>query len=200
MVESVVFEHVSKRFGNSLALQDVSFSIRKGEFFSLLGPSGCGKTTLLRILAGLETPDAGKVTIDGVDMAAVPPNFRPTNMVFQHYALFPHLNVEKNVAFGLGYQKIRGEDARQRVAAALEQVQLVGFGNRKPHQLSGGQKQRVALARALVLRPKVLLLDEPLSALDQKLREQMQVELRRLQQAVGITFVLVTHDQYEALA
>ncbi|QOV87434.1 ABC transporter ATP-binding protein [Humisphaera borealis] len=184
---------------DNVAVNDVSLDIAAGEFFSLLGPSGCGKTTLLRILAGFETPDAGKIMIDGVDMTNVPPNRRPTNLVFQHYALFPHLSVEKNVAFGLGYQKIRGDEARQRVAAALEQVQLIGFENRKPHQLSGGQKQRVALARALVLRPKVLLLDEPLSALDQKLRREMQVELKHLQRSLGITFVFVTHDQEEAL-
>ncbi len=182
-----------------VAVDNVSIDIAAGEFFSLLGPSGCGKTTLLRMLAGFETPDAGRVLIDGDDMTAVPPNHRPTNLVFQHYALFPHLTVEQNVAFGLGYQKIRGAEAKARVADALKQVQLVGFENRKPHQLSGGQKQRVALARALVLRPKVLLLDEPLSALDQKLRREMQIELKHLQRSLGITFVFVTHDQEEAL-
>lgn len=185
--------------GDHVAVNDVSLDIASGEFFSLLGPSGCGKTTLLRILAGFETPDAGRVLIDGVDMTGIPPNQRPTNLVFQHYALFPHLSVEKNIAFGLGYQKVRGAEAARRVAETMRLVQLDGFQNRKPHQLSGGQKQRVALARALVLRPKVLLLDEPLSALDQKLRREMQIELKHLQRTLGITFVFVTHDQEEAL-
>jgi ABC-type Fe3+/spermidine/putrescine transport system ATPase subunit len=185
--------------GDFVAVDGVSLDVAAGEFFSLLGPSGCGKTTLLRMLAGFETPDAGAILIGGRDVTADPPNRRPVNLVFQHYALFPHLSVEKNVAFGLRYQKVRGPEAARRVAEALGRVQLVGFERRLPHQLSGGQKQRVALARALVLRPQVLLLDEPLSALDQKLRREMQVELKHLQRTVGITFVFVTHDQEEAL-
>jgi ABC-type Fe3+/spermidine/putrescine transport system ATPase subunit len=178
----------------------VSLDVAPAEFFSLLGPSGCGKTTLLRMLAGFESPDAGTISIGGDDFTFAPPNRRPVNLVFQHYALFPHLTVERNVAFGLRYQPgvPRGERPRL-VAEALERVQLAGFDRRYPHQLSGGQKQRVALARALVLRPKVLLLDEPLSALDQKLRREMQVELKHLQRNLGITFVFVTHDQEEAL-
>jgi putative spermidine/putrescine transport system ATP-binding protein len=185
--------------GDFVAVDGVSLDIAAGEFFSLLGPSGCGKTTLLRMLAGFETPDAGTIAIGGRDVTADPPNRRPVNLVFQHYALFPHLTVERNVAFGLRYQQVRGAEADRRVAEALDQVQLAGFGRRLPHELSGGQKQRVALARALVLRPTVLLLDEPLSALDQKLRREMQVELKHLQRTVGITFVFVTHDQEEAL-
>ena len=177
----------------------VSLDILRGEFFSLLGPSGCGKTTLLRVLAGLEAPSSGAVRIGGRDVTHTPPYARPVNMVFQHYALFPHLNVRKNVAFGLRYQGTRGAEAAARVAEALERVQLPGLENRYPHQLSGGQRQRVALARALVLRPQVLLLDEPLAALDQKLRREMQVELKHLQRTLGITFVFVTHDQEEAL-
>ncbi len=182
-----------------VAVNDVSLDVASGEFFSLLGPSGCGKTTLLRILAGFETPDDGGVWIDGKDVTHLPPNRRPTNLVFQHYALFPHLSVARNVAFGLGYKGIKGADAQRLVEVALEQVQLTGFASRMPHQLSGGQKQRVALARALVLQPSVLLLDEPLSALDQKLRREMQVELKHLQRSLGITFIFVTHDQEEAL-
>ena len=191
---------VSKFYGIYKALDDVSLDIAGGEFFSLLGPSGCGKTTLLRMIAGFDTPSDGSIAIDGEDTTDLPPNKRPTNMVFQNYAIFPHLNVEDNVAYGLKRQRLAKDEEGRRVGEALEQVRLTGLGKRKANELSGGQRQRVALARALVLKPKVLLLDEPLSALDKKLREQMQVELRSLQKAVGITFILVTHDQYEALA
>ena len=191
--------NVSKVFGNVRALSDVSAAVLPGEFFSLLGPSGCGKTTLLRMIAGFENPDSGSITIDGSDMAGVAANRRPTNMVFQSYAIFPHMTVAGNVGFGLRRKRLGKAETERLVAEALEMVSLGGFGKRDAHKLSGGQKQRVALARALVLRPKVLLLDEPLSALDRKLREQMQSELRQLQRAVGITFILVTHDQEEAL-
>jgi spermidine/putrescine transport system ATP-binding protein len=191
---------VEKYFGDYHALRAIDLDIAEGEFFSLLGPSGCGKTTLLRTIAGFERPSSGTLSIGGQDMARVPPNKRPTNMVFQSYAIFLHLTVAQNVGFGL---RRRGDlNARARealIADALDMVGLDGFGGRASHALSGGQRQRVALARALVLRPKVLLLDEPLSALDKKMREQMQVELIRLQRHVGITFILVTHDQEEAL-
>jgi spermidine/putrescine transport system ATP-binding protein len=190
---------VTRSYGVFNALDNASLSIREGEFFSLLGPSGCGKTTLLRLLAGFDQPTSGTIAIDGQPMAGIPANRRPTNMVFQSYAIFPHLNVEQNVGYGLKRLRLDPAEERRRVEEALAQVSLTGLGKRGGHELSGGQRQRVALARALVMRPKVLLLDEPLSALDKKLREQMQVELRGLQQAVGITFVLVTHDQYEAL-
>ncbi|MGE3832274.1 MAG: ABC transporter ATP-binding protein [Parvibaculaceae bacterium] len=190
---------VSKHFGPVAAVDDVSIDIVRGEFFSLLGPSGCGKTTLLRMLAGFEHPTFGEVLIDGQEMAGVPPNRRPTNMVFQSYAIFPHLNVRQNIAYGLRNAKLTKDEMESRVKAALALVRLDNYGEREAHQLSGGQRQRVALARALVLRPKVLLLDEPLGALDKKLREEMQVELRQLQRTVGITFVFVTHDQEEAL-
>ncbi len=190
---------IEKRFGSLTVLKDITFDIGKGEFFSLLGASGCGKTTLLRILSGIEQPSAGTLLIDGQSMAGVPANKRPTNMVFQSYAIFPHLNVEENIGYGLRNVRIAKDEARQRVQEALELVKLNGLGTRNAHQLSGGQRQRVALARALVCRPKVLLLDEPLSALDKKLREEMQLELRALQRTVGITFVFVTHDQEEAL-
>jgi spermidine/putrescine transport system ATP-binding protein len=191
---------VSRYFGPVVALDNVSLDVRAGEFFSLLGPSGCGKTTLLRIIAGFQDPSEGEVLIGGEDMVGVPANHRPTNMVFQSYAIFPHLSVRGNVGFGLRKQKLPPAEFDRRVDEALEMVDLGGLGDRGANQLSGGQRQRVALARALIMRPKVLLLDEPLSALDKKLREQMQVELRQLQRAVGITFVLVTHDQFEALS
>ncbi|SFK60574.1 spermidine/putrescine transport system ATP-binding protein [Mesorhizobium albiziae] len=190
---------VSRSYGAFKALDNASLSITKGEFFSLLGPSGCGKTTLLRMIAGFDTPTSGTISVDGQPMDGIPANRRPTNMVFQSYAIFPHLNVAQNVAYGLKRLRLPSAEEKRRVEEALAQVSLSGLDARGATELSGGQRQRVALARALVMRPKVLLLDEPLSALDKKLREQMQVELRRLQQAVGITFVLVTHDQYEAL-
>ena len=190
---------IVKRFGALTVLRDISFDIGRGEFFSLLGASGCGKTTLLRILAGIEQPSEGSLLIDDQPMAGVPANRRPTNMVFQSYAIFPHLNVEENIGYGLRNFKLSRDEARARVAEAIDLVKLEGLATRNAHQLSGGQRQRVALARALVCRPKVLLLDEPLSALDKKLREEMQLELRALQRTVGITFVFVTHDQEEAL-
>ncbi len=192
-------DRVEKHYGPVKALAGVTTQIRSGEFFSLLGPSGCGKTTLLRMIAGFDEPTHGTIAIDGKPMAGVPANHRPTNMVFQSYAIFPHLNVAENVSYGLVRQKLPKEEMRRRVDEALSMVDLAGYGERASHALSGGQRQRVALARALVMRPKVLLLDEPLSALDKKLREQMQVELRHLQRHVGITFILVTHDQEEAL-
>jgi len=190
-----------KRFPDGTrALDNVSLDIAPGEFFALLGPSGCGKTTLLRLIAGLETPSEGRIEIAGADMAGVPPNRRPVNMVFQSYALFPHMTVEANVGYGLAVAGVAEAERRARVADVLALVKLEGLGARKPDQLSGGQRQRVALARALVNRPKVLLLDEPLSALDAKLREAMRAELVNLQRSLGIAFVLVTHDQGEALA
>ncbi|RMD63644.1 MAG: ABC transporter ATP-binding protein [Alphaproteobacteria bacterium] len=191
---------VTKRFGPVTAVDDVSLDIRPNEFFALLGPSGCGKTTLLRMLAGLEVPSAGAILIDGHDVTGVPPNRRPVNMVFQSYAVFPHMSVFDNVAYGLRVVKTPAGEIEPRVREALAMTQLEGLAARKPDQLSGGQRQRVALARALVKRPKVLLLDEPLSALDAKLREAMQLELVRLQHSVGITFIIVTHDQNEALS
>lgn len=192
---------VIKQFGSSVvAVNKVSLDIERGEFFALLGPSGCGKTTLLRMLAGFETPSSGRVLIDGDDMEGVEPNKRPVNMVFQSYAVFPHMTVKQNVAYGLKVTGTPKAEIDQRVQESLARVQLEEMAGRKPDQLSGGQRQRVALARALVKHPKVLLLDEPLSALDAKLREQMQIELVHLQQSVGITFVIVTHDQNEALS
>ncbi|MGD9509036.1 MAG: ABC transporter ATP-binding protein [Geminicoccaceae bacterium] len=190
---------VTRRFGLFTALDDVSLTVGSGEFFSLLGPSGCGKTTLLRLLAGFDQPSGGTLAIAGEPMAGVPANRRPTNMVFQSYAIFPHLSVAENVGYGLRRLNLDRAASARRVEDALAMVALSGLGARRPHELSGGQRQRVALARALVMRPKVLLLDEPLSALDKKLREHMHVELRQLQRAVGITFILVTHDQEEAL-
>ena len=190
---------VQKYYGDYHALRGIDLEIRKGEFFSLLGPSGCGKTTLLRTIAGFESLSAGTLIIDGKDMKNVPANERPTNMVFQSYAIFPHLTVGENVGFGLRKSSLTKEQKAKAVAEALDMVGLGGYGVRAAHALSGGQRQRVALARALILKPKVLLLDEPLSALDKKMREQMQVELIRLQRQVGITFILVTHDQEEAL-
>lgn len=195
----IEFQDVHKYYGDYHALRGVSASIRAGEFFSLLGPSGCGKTTLLRTIAGFEGIDSGAVLIDGKDMAKVPANERPTNMVFQSYAIFPHMSVAENVAFGLRRDPRSKLEKAKAVEEMLEMVGLKGYGKRAAHALSGGQRQRVALARALILKPKVLLLDEPLSALDKKMREHMQVELIKLQRQVGITFVLVTHDQEEAL-
>jgi putrescine transport system ATP-binding protein len=195
----VRIDSVTKRFDGVPAVDAVSLSIVRGELFSLLGGSGCGKTTLLRMLAGFERPDAGRILLDGVDMEDVPPYERPVNMMFQSYALFPHMTVAQNVGFGLRQDRLDAAERRRRVAEALDLVQLVGFDGRRPHQLSGGQRQRVALARSLVKRPKLLLLDEPLAALDKKLREQTQLELVRIQRQVGITFVMVTHDQEEAM-
>jgi len=182
------------------AVDDVSLAIAPGEFFSMLGPSGSGKTTCLRLIAGFEAPDAGEVWLDGRDVSAVPPFQRDVNTVFQDYALFPHMNVAENVAYGLRVRRVPAAERAARAAEALRLVKLEGFGERRPSQLSGGQKQRVALARALVNRPRVLLLDEPLGALDLKLREEMQIELKSLQRQLGITFVYVTHDQGEALS
>jgi spermidine/putrescine ABC transporter ATP-binding subunit len=196
----ISFRNVTKRFGSMAAVDNVSLDIVPGEFFALLGPSGCGKTTLLRMLAGFEVPTEGEVYIDGVDMGATPPNKRPVNMVFQSYAVFPHMTVADNVGYGLKIDGLAKSERDDRVQEALELVQLGPLAQRKPDQLSGGQRQRVALARALVKKPKVLLLDEPLSALDAKLREAMRFELSQLQQKVGITFIMVTHDQDEALA
>jgi spermidine/putrescine transport system ATP-binding protein len=196
---AVELSGVTKRFGEFVAVDDLMLEIYKGEFFSLLGPSGCGKTTTLRMIAGFEEPTEGTISVAGEPMRGVPPYRRPVNTVFQSYAIFPHLNVFDNVAFGLRRAGIKGEELRQRVTEACAMVQLEGFEKRKPNMLSGGQQQRVALARALVKRPKVLLLDEPLGALDLKLRKEMQLELKSLQHEVGITFVYVTHDQEEAL-
>ena len=196
----IAVQGVTKRFGPVVAVNDVDLDIRPNEFFALLGPSGCGKTTLLRMLAGFETPSEGTISIGGLDMTEVPPNRRPVNMVFQSYAVFPHMSVFDNVAYGLRVIKTPSSEIESRVREALAMTQLNDFADRKPDQLSGGQRQRVALARALVKRPQVLLLDEPLSALDAKLREAMQLELVRLQNSVGITFIIVTHDQNEALS
>ncbi|TDE38840.1 ABC transporter ATP-binding protein [Antarcticimicrobium sediminis] len=195
----IELSNIEKHYGSYHALRDVTCHIKEGEFFSLLGPSGSGKTTLLRTIAGFEGIDSGSVVIGGQSMAGVPPNKRPTNMVFQSYAIFPHMSVAQNVAYGLRAQRLGKTRTTEMVTEALGKVGLAGYGERAAHALSGGQRQRVALARALILKPKVLLLDEPLSALDRKLREEMQSELRHLQRSLGITFVLVTHDQEEAL-
>ncbi|HEY4448463.1 MAG TPA: ABC transporter ATP-binding protein [Steroidobacteraceae bacterium] len=195
----VRISHVTKKFGDFVAVDDVSLDIRRGEIFCLLGGSGSGKTTLLRMLAGFERPSAGTIYIDGVDMGAIPPYERPVNMMFQSYALFPHMSVEKNVAFGLEQEGIKRDAIRRQVGEILDIVKMGGLGARKPHQLSGGQRQRVALARALVKRPKLLLLDEPLAALDKKLREHTQFELLNIQHRLGVTFIVVTHDQEEAM-
>jgi spermidine/putrescine transport system ATP-binding protein len=196
----VVIEGVSKFFGEFRALNNVSLKIKKGEFFSLLGPSGCGKTTLLRIIAGFENPDSGAVTFDGKDVLPFPPNQRHANTVFQNYALFPHLTVYENVAFSLRLKKAPKEEVESKVSEYLRLVQLEGHAHKKPNQLSGGQKQRVAIARALINEPRVLLLDEPLSALDAKLRQHMLIELDQIHDKIGITFIYVTHDQQEALS
>jgi spermidine/putrescine transport system ATP-binding protein len=197
---AIVVDAVSKQFGEHAAVQDVNLSIRDGEFFSLLGPSGCGKTTTLRMIAGFVEPDEGRIVLQGRDVTAVPPNKRPVNMVFQQYALFPHMSIYDNVAFGLSVKHVPRAEQRPRIEELLRVVSLEGYEKRKPRQLSGGQQQRVALARALVNRPAALLLDEPLGALDVKLRRQMQLELKRIQHELGTTFVYVTHDQEEALA
>jgi spermidine/putrescine ABC transporter ATP-binding subunit len=192
-------DNVSKNFGSVVAVGGVSLDIRENEFFALLGPSGCGKTTLLRVLAGFEAPSGGRLLLDGKDIARIPPNRRPVNLMFQSYALFPHMTVRANISYGLEMEKLPAAEIRGRVDEMLATTQLSELADRKPEQLSGGQKQRVALARALVKKPRLLLLDEPLGALDKKLRGAMQLELKRLQDEVGITFVIVTHDQEEAL-
>ena len=196
---AVELKEVVKQFGEVVAVNHVSLQIRDGEFFSMLGPSGCGKTTTLRMIAGFEMPTSGSIFIHGEQQGYRPPNKRPVNTVFQNYALFPHMTVAENIAFGLQMQKVPKDEINRRVSEALDMVRLSNMANRKPKQLSGGQQQRIALARALVNRPKVLLLDEPLGALDLKLRKAMQIELKALQEEVGITFIYVTHDQEEAL-
>ena len=195
----ISIKNLSKHFGSVRAVDEITLDIRRGEFFALLGPSGCGKTTLLRMLAGFEVPTGGEIFIDGQAVASIPPHERPVNMVFQSYAIFPHLTVAQNIGFGLRKDKLPKQQLDKLVDEALEMIAMAGYGSRGAHELSGGQRQRVALARALIKKPKVLLLDEPLGALDKKLREQMQLELRDLQREVGITFVFVTHDQEEAL-
>jgi len=193
-------DNVTKRYGMTAAVDGVSLRIGRGEFFSLLGPSGCGKTTLLRMIGGFAFPDEGAIALDGEDITSLPPNRRPTNMVFQSYAIFPHLNVRDNIAYGLRVERLTAAERHTRVEEALAMIRLSGYDDRRAQQLSGGERQRVALARALVKRPKVLLLDEPLGALDKRLREAMQIELRQIQRDVGITFIFVTHDQEEALS
>ncbi|MEQ1937392.1 ABC transporter ATP-binding protein [Mesorhizobium sp. CN5-321] len=195
----IQFDHVTKKFGDFTAVNDLSLTIFECEFFALLGASGCGKSTLLRMLAGFEEPTSGRILLDGQDLRGIPPYRRPVNMMFQSYALFPHMSVEKNIAFGLKQEGMPAADIDKRVAEMLKLVKLEPFAKRKPHQLSGGQRQRVALARSVAKRPKVLLLDEPLGALDKKLREETQFELMDLQQELGLTFVVVTHDQEEAM-
>ncbi|MEK7295184.1 MAG: ATP-binding cassette domain-containing protein, partial [Actinomycetota bacterium] len=198
-VDVIQLDHLSKRYGDFIAVNDVNFSIGSGEFFAMLGPSGCGKTTTLKMIAGFEQPTSGRVVLNGVDVSAVPPYKRNVNTVFQQYALFPHMSVFENVAFGPRSKKVKESDVHKSVMEMLEVVRLVDYAQRKPSQLSGGQQQRVALARALVNYPIALLLDEPLAALDLKLREAMQIELKRIQREVGISFIFVTHDQGEAL-
>jgi len=198
--QAIVVDGVTKKFGDFTAVDDVELEIHQGEFFSLLGPSGCGKTTMLRMLAGFEVPTSGSILLDGEAVEKVPPHKRNVNMVFQSYALFEHLDVQDNIAFGLKRKKVPSDEIKTRVADALELVDLTSKANARPNEMSGGQRQRVALARALINRPSVLLLDEPLGALDLKLRRQMQVELKAIQREVGITFVYVTHDQEEALS
>ena len=195
----ISFHDVNKSFGDVKAVNGANFEIQRGEFFALLGPSGCGKTTLLRMVAGFEIPDSGEISIDNQPMSGTPPNLRPVNMVFQNYAIFPHMDVRGNIAFGMRKSGLSKTELHRRIDETLELIKLQGYGKRSADELSGGQRQRVALARALIKQPKVLLLDEPLGALDKKLREQMQIELRQLQQQVGITFLFVTHDQEEAL-
>jgi putrescine transport system ATP-binding protein len=195
----VLFDRVTKRYGAETAVAELTLAVHEREFFALLGPSGCGKSTLMRMLAGFETPSEGRVLLAGEDLAGVPPHLRPVNMMFQSYALFPHMSVEKNVAFGLEMEGRPRDEIGARVGEALRMVKLEALAGRRPHQLSGGQRQRVALARALVKRPKVLLLDEPLGALDRKLREETQFELMALQERLGLTFIVVTHDQDEAM-
>ena len=195
----IEFRNVTKRFGDFTAVNNLSLSIYEREFFALLGASGCGKSTLLRMLAGFEEPTQGSILLDGHDLRGIPPYKRPVNMMFQSYALFPHMTVEQNIAFGLKQDGMAKADIEKRVGEMLKLVKLTQFAKRKPHQLSGGQRQRVALARAVAKRPKVLLLDEPLGALDKKLREETQFELMDLQQNLGLTFVVVTHDQEEAM-
>ena len=199
MADFLKFEGVTKRFGPLKAVDDVTFGVEKGEFFSLLGPSGCGKTTLLRMLAGFEQPDAGRILLDGKDITRLPPDRRQVNTVFQNYALFPHLSLRDNIAFGLRLRRLPKAEIAERVDEMLDLVQLRDQAEKKPTQISGGQKQRVAIARALVLKPEVLLLDEPLAALDLKLRQHMQIELDNIHDRVGITFLYVTHDQGEAM-
>ncbi len=197
--QGISLRGITKRFGSSVAVNDVDLEVERGEFFTMLGPSGSGKTTLLRLIAGFEVPDAGSISLHGVDVTGLPPYQRDVNTVFQDYALFPHFDVAQNVAYGLRVQRVPKNEREKRVQAALEMVQMSDFAKRRPGQLSGGQRQRVALARAIVNEPEVLLLDEPLGALDLKLRQEMQVELKRIQRQVGITFIYVTHDQEEAL-
>ncbi|CAM5189270.1 Spermidine/putrescine import ATP-binding protein PotA [Castellaniella defragrans] len=199
-MSAIQIRNISRRFGDYLALAHVDLEVREGEFFSLLGPSGCGKTTLLNIIAGFLDPNSGELKVGGEDITAMPPYLRNIGMVFQNYALFPHMSVAENIAYGLKIRKLDGGEIKKRVSDVLAQVRLADFGKRMPHQLSGGQQQRVAIARALAIRPRVLLLDEPLSNLDAKLRKEMQGELRTLQKKVGITTILVTHNQEEALS